>query len=84
MALTPIIIVANPGLLIKNNCFCQISWEDTNAYFRPKLKMFVFENEQFSGHLIFDKKVVLAKKNFFYPNKIVGPHRLFYGGSVFF
>ena len=42
---------------------------DTNAYLRAKLKVSVFENGQFSGHLIFAKKLFFRRKNFFYPDK---------------
>ena len=42
---------------------------DTNAYLRAKLKVSVFENGQFSGHLIFDKKTFFSEKKFFYPDK---------------
>ena len=34
---------------------------DTNAYLRGKLKVSVFENGQFSEHLIFDKKTFSEK-----------------------
>ena len=41
---------------------------DTNAYLRAKLKLSVFENGQFGGHLIFDKKTFfLEQKLFFTP-----------------
>ena len=38
---------------------------DTNAYLRTKMKVSVFENGQFSGHLIFDKKTFFRRKKFF-------------------
>jgi hypothetical protein len=41
----------------------------TNAYFRAKLKVSVFENGQFSGHLIFYKKKCLLEKKILLPNK---------------
>ena len=40
---------------------------DTNAYLRAKLKVSVFENGQFSGHLIFDKKTFFSEKKIFLP-----------------
>ena len=40
---------------------------DTNAYLRAKLKVSVFENGQFSGHLIFDKKNFFSEKKIFLP-----------------
>ena len=47
-----------------------IPWEkesaDTNACLKAKLKVSVFENEQFSGHLIFDKKTFFSEKNCFF------------------
>ena len=45
----------------------KIPWgsPDTNVYLSAKLKVSVFENGQFSGHLIFDKKkCVFGEKNF--------------------
>ena len=35
---------------------------DTNAHLRAKLKVFDFENSQFSGDLIFDKKLFFPDK----------------------
>ena len=47
-----------------------IPWEkenaDTNACLKAKLKVSVFENGQFSGHLIFDKKTFFSEKNCFF------------------
>ena len=40
---------------------------DINAYLRAKVKVSVFENEQFSGHLIFDKKTFFSEKKCFFP-----------------
>ena len=43
---------------------------NTNTYLMAKLKVSVFENGQFSGHLIFEKKnFFFRRKQFFYPNK---------------
>ena len=42
---------------------------DTNAYLKAKLKVSVFENGQFSGHLIFAKKTFFSEKKIFYPDK---------------
>ena len=39
---------------------------DTNAYLRAKLKLSVFENGQFRGHLIFDKKTFFSEKKIFF------------------
>ena len=41
----------------------------TNAYFRAKLKVSVFENGQFREHLIFDKKCFFRRKKIVHPNK---------------
>ena len=50
-----------------------IPWEkenaDTNACLKAKLKVSVFENGQFSGHLIFYKKCFLDGEEFFYRYK---------------
>ena len=50
-------------------CLFWVPWgsPDNNAYLRAKLKVSVFENGQFSGHLIFDKKTFFSEKKFFLP-----------------
>ena len=42
---------------------------DTNAYLRENFKVSVFENGQFRGHLIFDKKTVFFRNFVFLKNK---------------
>ena len=55
--------------IIQYNTVCggrEVQNPDTNAFSRAKLKVSVFENEQFSGHLIFEKNIFLKKNGFFW------------------
>ena len=47
-------------------CVCVGGGGYTNAYLRSKFKVLVFENGQFSGRLIFDKKTFFSETKLFF------------------
>ena len=61
--------IFNEKQLNKFKNYCYHVWTPILIFKRAKLKVSVFENGQFTGHLIIDKKTFFSEKKIFYPNK---------------